>query len=156
MTSEYLSDLSVNSLKNAMTRVLNVYQRKGFNVRTALTDKKFDPIRDFLGPTDLNTTAALEHAPEIEREIRVIKEQHRALMATLPFDSLPGRILIESIAFIVMWLNAFPSKNSSSFHFSPRAILTNTTLDWKHHCQVPFGSYCQVYMDTAPHNSPMP
>ena len=55
-----------------------------------------------------------------------------------------------------MWLNAFPSKNSSSINFSPRVILTNTALDWKHHCQVPFGSYCQVYTDTTPHNSPTP
>eukprot|EP00804_Cyclotella_cryptica_P026251 CCRYP_019831-RA/>CCRYP_019831-RA protein AED:0.41 eAED:0.28 QI:0/0/0/1/1/1/2/0/498 len=113
----------------------------------------FNCIRDFLGSTHLNLTATAEHAPEIERKIHVIKEQHHALLSTLLFSALPGCILIESIVFIVMRLNAFPTKTGCSTVYSPRAILTKTSLDWKHHCRVPFGSYCQVYTDTRPHNS---
>ena len=57
-------------------------------------------IRDSLNPA-----AAAEHAPEIERWLRVIKEHFRALKSTLPFKIIPGRITIEAIDFCVVRLN---------------------------------------------------
>ena len=32
--------------------------------------------------------------------------------------------------------------------------MTNTTLDFKQHCAIPFGSYCQVFQDNSPSNTP--
>ena len=74
VTSEYLPDVTAISLHDAINRVIKVYQKKGFIVRTALADGQFECVRDYLQGTHLNATAAAEHAPEIERKIRVIKE----------------------------------------------------------------------------------
>ena len=32
--------------------------------------------------------------------------------------------------------------------------MPNTTLDFKKHCAIPFGSYCQVFQDNSPSNTP--
>ena len=74
VTSEYLSDVTAINLRDAINRVIKVYQKKGFVVRMALADGQFKCVRDYLQGTDLNATAAAEHAPEIECKIRVIKE----------------------------------------------------------------------------------
>jgi len=71
---------------------------------------------------NINTTAAKEHVPEIERRIRVTKECRRALFNTLPFKKMPQLILIELIYHVVLWLNAFPSK---------LGISESHTLDYK-------------------------
>jgi hypothetical protein len=51
---------------------------------------------------NLNTTAASEHVPNVERQIRVLKERARALRSTLPFKVIPGRMIIEMIANVVL------------------------------------------------------
>ena len=56
---------------------------------------------------DLNAIAAAEHALEIEQKISITKERHCALSIHMPFGAAHGRIIVESIAFIVRWLNAF-------------------------------------------------
>ena len=72
-------------------------------------DREFENIKIIMpGISSLNKTAASEHVTEIERQIRVIKESARSTWSTLPFNKIPGRILIEMILFVVMWLNAFP------------------------------------------------
>lgn len=42
-------------------------------VTTAMVDNQFDPLHGLVGDVDLNVMAAAEHAPEIERCIRMIK-----------------------------------------------------------------------------------
>ena len=45
----------------------------------------------------INTTAAKEHVPEVERKIRLIKEQGRGILKTLPFKKMPRLVLIELV-----------------------------------------------------------
>ena len=33
--------------------------------------------------------------------------------------------------------------------YSPRTIMTGTTLDYAKHCKIPFGSHCQVFQDRS-------
>ena len=67
----------------------------------------------------VNTSAAKEHVAEIERCIRTIKERIRAFVTTLLFDYLPETIVVNSVYFEVIWLNAFPANNYMSDKFSP-------------------------------------
>jgi hypothetical protein len=83
-------------------------QRRGFKIETALMDREFERLRDDIPELNLNTTAASEHVPDIERKIRVIKERMRAIMSTLPFKRLPSRVIIEIMQYVVPWLNAPP------------------------------------------------
>jgi hypothetical protein len=71
-------------------------------------DREFECLRDDIPESNLNTAAASEHAPDIERQIRVIKERMRAIKRTLPFKRLPARIVIEMMQYAVLWLNGFP------------------------------------------------
>jgi hypothetical protein len=57
----------------------------------------------------------------------------------MPFDAAPARIIIESIAFIVMRLNAFLSKNGCSEVYSHNTIFMSAVLHLMLHCKVPFG-----------------
>ena len=58
-------------------------------------DREFENIRIILtGRSTLNTTAADEYVPEIERYIRVIKERARAIWSTLLINKIPGWIII--------------------------------------------------------------
>ncbi len=82
--------------------------------------------------------------------ICTIKERTRGLLATLPFKHIPWRMKIKFIYFIVLWLNAFPVKSGISSTFSPRKLLVWWKLDYKKHCQVLPGMYCEV------HNKPSP
>ena len=47
----------------------------------------------------------------------------------------------------VFWLNMFPRKGGVSQSFGPRAIVYGTVPDFKVHCKVPFGAYCEVHDD---------
>ena len=69
-------------------------------------DRKFESIgRLITGISTVNDTAASEHVPEIEQQIRVTKEHARAIWITLPFNKVPGHIVINMILLVVMWLN---------------------------------------------------
>ena len=75
-------------------------------------------------------------------------------MNILPFKKLPRLILIELIYHVVLWLNAFPLKNSGvSANLSPRELVIRHKLDFKKHCRAQFGSYCEVHDKPVPTNS---
>jgi hypothetical protein len=94
----------------------------------------------------VNTTAAKEHVPEVERKIRLIK----GILNTLPFKRMPRLMLIELVYHVVLWLYAFPAKPGVSDTLSPREIVYRHKLDFAKHYKLPFGTYCEV------HNEPMP
>jgi hypothetical protein len=64
----------VLALKHAQA----IYTACGFTVKSILMDGKLVPLRHDLSMADilLNTTAADEHVPKIERQIRLIKEHY--------------------------------------------------------------------------------
>ena len=74
-----------------MKPVAAIYATRGFKIDTAFMDGEFLPLCGDLASMDinLNCTFADEHVPEIERQIRVIKEKTRAGHHTLPFDCIP-------------------------------------------------------------------
>jgi hypothetical protein len=95
----------------------------------------------------LNTMVTSEHVPEIERQIRLVKERARAIWSTLPFKRISNRMIVELINFVVLWLNAFPPLSGVSKTYSTRTIMTGTTLDYKKHCKLPFGVYVETHED---------
>jgi hypothetical protein len=98
-------------------------------------------------------TATGEHVPEIERQIRVIKERAREIRSTLPFKRMPNRMIVELIKFVVLWLNDFPPSSGISKTYSPRTIRTGTTLDYNKHCKLLFGAYVETHEMNTPTNT---
>ena len=152
VTAEHVPVRTATNLSKHITRVLEVYKRAGFVVRTILTDGEFEKIRPLLPNLECNTTTAKEHVSEAEQTIRTIKERTRGLLATLPFSHMPRRMNIKFVYFIVLWLNAFPVKSGISSTFSPRELLVRWRLDYKKHCRVLPGTYCEVHDEPVPTN----
>ena len=96
-----------------------MYAKAGFIVQTAMMDIEFNKLKNGMPELVINTTAAREHVGEIERKIRVIKEQARGMISTLPFEMLPKLMVVERMHFCIMWLNSFPVKSGISERYSP-------------------------------------
>ena len=119
-------------------------------------DGEFEKLKPLMPSVECNTTAAKEHVSEAERTIRTLKERMRGLVATLPFERLPRRMKIEFIYFMMLWMNAFPVKSGISQRYSPRELLLRWRLDYKKHCRVEPGTYCEVHDEPVLTNTMMP
>jgi hypothetical protein len=121
ITIEHAPKQTASKLGHLLQRIVHVYTKAGFYVQVILMDNDFEKVQDHVPFVDMNTPAAAEHVAEIERYIRMIKEQSRAIIC--PYKSLPQQILIRLLHFVVMWLNNFPSATGISNQFSPREII---------------------------------
>jgi hypothetical protein len=117
-------------------------------------DREFESVKATCSQLPINTTAANEHVPEIERTVKTVKDRARGVYNTLPFTGgLPKLMTIEQIHFIVLWLNTFPVKLGISTKFSPRELVRRHKLSAKIHCKTPFGTYCEVHDEPDPSNT---
>ena len=134
-------------------RIINIYARAGFKVRTILMDNKFKKVHNYVQHATLNTTTVVEHVDNIECRIRVTKERCRGIFCTLPYISLLWIMLVHLLHHVVLWLNNFPVDNGVSSWFSPCEIILCHKLDAKRHCQAPFGAYCKIHEENDPTSS---
>ena len=108
-------------------------------------DREFQCLKGLL-PTQINTTGADEHVPEIERRNRSIKEIFRAARSRAQhFKKLPNLIIIEIARQNVSWLNAFPVKSRVSQEVSPSVLVTGNPIDYKKHCRCPLLSFVHTH-----------
>ena len=78
----------------------------------------------------LNTVSNDEHVPEIERQIRTLKERTRGIYCNLPFRKIPRCLIIEMLYVANYWLNMFLRKSGISQTMSPRILLTGLTMNY--------------------------
>jgi hypothetical protein len=145
VTAEHVPVQTATSLSKHIKRVLEVYGRAGFRVRTILMDGEFEKIKPLLPTLKCNTSAAKEHVSEAEPTIQTLKERTRGLLATLPFSHVPKRMKIEFVYFFILWLNAFPVKTGIFAVYSPQELIVRWRLDYKKYCRVLPGTYCEVH-----------
>jgi len=116
-------------------------------IHTVLADNEFAILREDLEShgISLNIASKEDHVPEVERQIRVIKERARSIVQTLPYSKMPKKMKIAMICYVVYWLNIIPKFDQKS---SPRDIIMGEEkLDYKKVCQLPFRAYVQVHDD---------
>ncbi len=70
ITAEHVPVGMATNLSKHLTRVLHIYERAGFRVRTILVDEEFKKVRDLIPRIECNTTAAKEHVSKAEHTIR--------------------------------------------------------------------------------------
>ena len=104
----------------------------------------------------VNTASANEHVPEIERQIRVVKEQSRATRHGLPFSRMPKLVTIFIVFAAAKMLNLFPPKGGASDILSPRTIMSGETLDCKKNLVLRIRQHCQVHQEDTLRNSQLP
>ena len=83
----------------------------------------------------------------------MIKECEIYICITLSLNKVPGRIVIEMILFVVLWLNEFPPISRISQTYYPRTIMTDCTLDYYKHFRVEFVTYAETHEDAPPTNT---
>ena len=93
-------------------------------------DKLIPKLADI---TKINTTAKIEHVPEIERKIRNIKDRSRAIKVTLPYKILPNAMKNVLVIHVILWINAWPAKTGVSDELSSREIVLCWQLNTKLH-----------------------
>ena len=100
-TTEHLPNRKKDQLARSLRRIMNLYARGGFCVRTIMMDMEFEKVKDQEGMelVDVNTTAAREHLGEIERGIRYLKERCRCSVSAFAIVGI--KFLAKPI---VIWL----------------------------------------------------
>jgi hypothetical protein len=146
-TVEAIKSRKHKVLLAALKGVKRLYALRGFRVKYGHVDNEFEPMRgDLQGiGIQLNVVSNDEHVPEVERQIRTIKERTRCVYNTVPFKRMPSRMVVEMVHASVFWLNMFPASDGVSDVLSPRGIIVGLKLDYNKHCQLEFGSYVQVH-----------
>ncbi len=153
VTAEQMPTRTAKQLAAGIIRVMDLYSCGGFQVGTVLMDNKFEKLWNLVPVLAVNTTAAKEHFPKVERCIQLIKERGRGILNTLPFKKMPQIMRIELIYHVVLWLNAFPTKSGVSETLSPHKIVMRHKLDFAKHCRALFGSYCKTHDEPVPTNT---
>ena len=97
ISTKYLPSRTAKQIANHITRVLQLYQKGGFEIQTILMDNEFNKVKEELPHIIINTTAANKHIEEIERQIHVLKEQIHGVIGMLPFRCLPKAMVIHII-----------------------------------------------------------
>jgi hypothetical protein len=156
----HLANRTVKTIYKANEEIHKLYLNRGFHITTLLVDGEFAPLQVLIqsmssGPR-VNLTSASEHVPEIERQIRVVKERSRSLQHSLPFNWTQRLITIHIVFTAVKLLNHFPLKGGISDTVSLKTIMTGETLDFKKHLSLQLGRYCQVQEEDTPRNSQLP
>jgi hypothetical protein len=134
----------------------NYYLQRGFQVVFIKGNGEFAPLEVWMatvyGAPTLNLSSANEHVPKIERKIRVIKEWVQAVIYFIPFNSIPARMLIHAVLFVVKQLILFPVKGGLSSKLSPKQIMSGEVMQYKF-CAMGFGRYCQIHEEDQPRSS---
>ncbi len=160
ITATVLSDRKKHTIRTALQQVFRIYQGRGHRLDEieffgedrdtnshATCRNEFQMLKDDLEEYGINihVVSKEEHVPEVERQNRVIKERARGVVQTLPYKSMPRKMRVALIQYIVFWLNNIPKEGQDS---SPREIIMGEqALDFSNLCRLPFGAYTQVHED---------
>ncbi len=120
----HMTNQKIVTIFKALKATHNFYLQRGFQIVLIKGDGEFKPLVEFMpelyGAPRLNPTSANEHVPEIERKIRVIKKQVRAVMYGMPFNAVPLVICVSAVLFVTKQLNLFPVKGGILANYSPK------------------------------------
>ena len=155
-TIDFIKSTSMEDIHEALKRVFGMYKNRKVPVKYLSTDRQFLPLEDNLLQEDdviLNATSAAEHVPDVERNIRSIKERNRASSAGLPYKILPKLMKIAKAKMNAFWLNLFPREGTITNLLGPRLLLLGDLPDYNKICQIPFGAYCEVFDNPDPSNT---
>jgi hypothetical protein len=137
--------MKIPTMESEISKIIRMYSVRGFHVKYILVGIQFKAIKD-RGVINaiVNVVAKGEHAPVIERYIRVVKERCRCYHAMLPFDDIPRIVVIHLLKTVMFYINAFVWKKGVSPFLSPMTILEGVVLETNLHFQVIFGEYAQT------------
>jgi hypothetical protein len=121
---------------DAIQQVIRIYKGKGHSldqiefeedeqenpIHTIMADNEFQALKEDLEDIGMNVhvVSKNEHAPEVERQNRVIKERERAVIQTMPYKRTPKKMRIALVQYTVFWLNNILKEGQDQ---SPKEII---------------------------------
>ena len=114
-------------------------------------DNEFEVLHDALRDKrlTLNNNVANEHIPQIERQIKVVKERVHSTWSSLTYKKFPNRMISRMAENAVFCLNALPINSGMYCKIYPRSIMTGTTINFKKHCKIEFGAYAEAHKNLS-------
>ena len=142
-TISYCENGEAKTFAKCLQDIQRVAEKRGFRVIQFDLDGEFQALQQLTNSVNINIVSRDEHVPRAERNVRTIKDRLRGTLASLPFQKIPNRMLIELAFGQVFWLNAFPNKYGISKTLSPRAIMTGKEIDFKNTCESSLDNTCK-------------
>ncbi len=96
----------------------------------------------------------MQHCGLIEQNIRFLKKKIRSLHHSLPFERVPGIMVVRMVLHIVKFVNGFQRKGGMK-HYSPGDIITNQCLH-ADDLRLGFGTYCQEVAEMLSQETVLP
>jgi len=113
-TVTHLTYRTKASIWKALHVTYKMYLLRGFRIVVIAGDQEFASISDLVVqlPTapKLEWAAASQHCGLIERNIRFLKEKIRSLHHSLPFERVPGIMVVRMVLHIVKFVTGFPGR----------------------------------------------
>ena len=143
-----------NRLRETMSAfvsgAIREYTLRGFTVRGVHADCEFECIEPDIRPVALDVVTANGHVPEVERSIRTMKEDLRAVVHGMPFKRLPKLVIQHLVRYATQNLNQLPRPSSGILqHCSPESIVTGRPRPDFNALHIEFGSYVQIFDSTT-------
>ena len=114
-TVAWLKNAKTDTILFHIKEVRNLYIKRGFLLEIIEADGQFEPLRGELAALGitLNKCSCEEHVCVAERRIHTLKERCRCICNTLPFQKLPGMLIVQMVSTCNFWLNIFPPGTGS-------------------------------------------
>ena len=132
----------------AINKTIALHNNRGFTIDLVSGDNEFERIKGLVNST-VETCAANEHNPFIEREIRFVKDRQRCYWDKLPYKQVPKIMIDENIVDILYWINHCTRGECISKELSPGAIVEGRGPHDAENLKVTFGAYCLVFNKTT-------
>jgi hypothetical protein len=99
-------------IREALHATYKMYLLRGFRIVVIAGDHEFASISDLVvqlsAAPKLDWTAASQHCGLIEWNIRFLKEKICSLRHSLPFERVPGIMVVRMVLHIVKFVKGFP------------------------------------------------
>ncbi len=121
-TVTHLIKHKVSDVWATMHKIYQMYLLRGFHIIEIAGDGEFAWIADQVAslPTipRLDWAAASQHCGLIERNIRFLKEKIRSLHHSVPFERVPGIMVVRMVLHVVKFVNEFITEKSVDKFFT--------------------------------------
>ena len=138
---------------DVLNKVFDIYENRGFEITSLITDIEFECIRNDIGQIELQTVPADDHVGDIEVSVKLVKEDLRCTVQGLPYKRYPKLMIIEMVADVLRKRNQFPANDGVSDKISPLTIVNGDGPPDFNKMKFEFGAYGQAFQNNSPTNT---
>ena len=144
--ADYKTKYNKLDILQGVKKCVNIYHSRGLEVIQLNTDNEFACIEEGIRPIKLNMVAVGEHAGDIERSGRTVKECTRCHVHRNPYERYTMLMVTGCVVKAIKDLNQRPDLDGISDAISPDTMITGRSIpNFNEITKLKFGNYVQVY-----------